>query len=51
MMGQTVTEINQGVLNAGSNPLNIRVDDLASGVYYCTVQAEKQKITQKLIVR
>jgi len=51
MIGQTVNEMDLGVLNQGSNPVHIQISDLSSGVYYITVKTENQKNTQKLIVR
>ncbi len=51
MIGQTVNEIDLGVLSQGNNPVHIQVNNLSSGVYYITAKTENQKNTQKLIVR
>jgi len=50
LVGQTVKEMNLN-LEAGNNPVHLNVDDLASGVYYITVNASGQKHTQKLVVK
>jgi hypothetical protein len=50
LVGQTVKEMKLN-LEAGNNPVHLNVDDLASGVYYITVNANNQKHTQKLVVK
>jgi hypothetical protein len=51
MIGQTVSEMDLGVLNQGNNPVQVQLRNLSSGVYYVTVITENQKNTQKLIVK
>ena len=51
LMGQRVNIINMGTLNAGNNPISLDVSNLPSGIYYCVVQVNGEKTTQKMIVQ
>lgn len=51
MMGQTVQTIPARKLQAGVNELQLNVADLSSGVYFYTVEAGKEVVTKKMIVK
>jgi len=51
MMGQVVKTIPAASFQAGVNPVAIDVTDLTSGVYFYTVEAGKNAITKKMIVK
>ncbi|NQT78344.1 MAG: T9SS type A sorting domain-containing protein [Bacteroidetes bacterium] len=51
MTGQVVKEVKRGVLNHGSTNIGIDVSGLPAGTYICTVKADDEFVTQKLIVR
>jgi hypothetical protein len=51
MMGQTVQAIPARKLQAGVNELQLNVSDLSSGVYFYTVEAGKEVVTKKMIVK
>ncbi|MCC7302631.1 MAG: T9SS type A sorting domain-containing protein [Bacteroidia bacterium] len=50
VMGEMVKEIPAGSMNAGENTLSVDGSDLSSGVYYITVTAGGQTITQKVTI-
>jgi len=52
MMGQVVKTINASNVNANNTQnFQINVSDVASGVYNCTISADGQKMTQKVMVK
>ena len=51
MMGQTVQALPANRLQAGVNELQINVSNLSSGVYFYTVEAGKEAVTKKMIVK
>ena len=51
LMGQTVKVLPAQSMQAGANTVNINVTDLTSGVYFYTVEAGKEAITKKMIVK
>ncbi|MFH1160708.1 MAG: T9SS type A sorting domain-containing protein [bacterium] len=50
MLGQTVLNLNKGYLTAGAQQLTLDVTSLKAGVYFCTVQINGEKYSQKMIV-
>ncbi len=50
MMGQVVYRTDAGQAQAGLNKLSINGSELASGVYFYTVNAGEAKVTRKMIV-
>ncbi|MBC8314685.1 MAG: T9SS type A sorting domain-containing protein [Bacteroidetes bacterium] len=50
MLGQTVMKVDQGYIAAGSQQFTLDTGHLTAGLYFCTVQINSQKYTQKLIV-
>jgi hypothetical protein len=51
LMGQTVKVLPTQSMQAGANTVNIDVTDLTSGVYFYTIEAGKEAITKKMIVK
>jgi hypothetical protein len=51
MMGQTVQALPANKLQAGVNELQLNVSNLSSGVYFYTVEAGKEAVTKKMIVK
>ena len=51
MMGQTVQALPANRLQAGVNEMQINVSNLSSGVYFYTVEAGKEAVTKKMIVK
>ncbi|HZK07539.1 MAG TPA: T9SS type A sorting domain-containing protein [Bacteroidales bacterium] len=51
MMGQTVQALPANRLQAGINEMQINVSNLSSGVYFYTVEAGKEAVTRKMIVK
>jgi hypothetical protein len=51
LMGQTVKQLPARTFTAGANNVTIDVSDLTSGVYFYTVEAGKEAITKKMIVK
>jgi len=51
MMGQTVKELPARTFQAGANTVTLDVSDLTSGVYFYTVEAGKEAVTKKMIVK
>lgn len=51
LTGQLVKSIDLGRTSAGVTNVTIDISDLSSGVYYYTVSANDEQITNKLIVR
>jgi hypothetical protein len=51
MMGQTVQTMPASRLQAGVNEMQINVSNLSSGVYFYTVEAGKETVTKKMIVK
>ncbi|MFA5782450.1 MAG: T9SS type A sorting domain-containing protein, partial [Bacteroidales bacterium] len=50
LIGQKVAEINKGVVSAGSYNLTIDGSKLNSGIYFYTVKAGNNSVTDKMIV-
>ncbi len=51
VIGQLVKEFPAVEMNKGNHPVNVDVSDLSPGVYYCSVEVDEQRLTQKLIVQ
>ncbi len=51
LTGQVVRTLNLGTTSAGIKNVSIDVSNLSAGVYYYTVNAGDEKITNKMIVR
>jgi flagellar hook assembly protein FlgD len=51
LTGQLVKSIDLGRTSAGVTNVTIDISDLSSGIYYYTVSANDEQITNKLIVR
>ncbi|NCU36961.1 T9SS type A sorting domain-containing protein [Candidatus Falkowbacteria bacterium] len=51
MMGQTVQSMPASRLQAGVNEMQLNVSALSSGVYFYTVEAGKEAVTRKMIVK
>jgi hypothetical protein len=49
-LGQTITQVYQGQVNAGLNKFDINTANLSSGIYFVNVLLDNTKITRKLIV-
>lgn len=49
-LGQTISTIYQGQVNAGVNKFDINTSSLSSGVYFVNILLDNAKITRKLIV-
>ena len=50
MLGQKVFEVNKGTVNAGTYTYTFDATMLRSGVYYYTVKAGSQSITNKIVI-
>jgi Secretion system C-terminal sorting domain len=48
--GQEVATLAQGELAAGNHIVEVQTDRLASGVYYCQLQANEKSYSKKLVV-
>ncbi|MEY3052702.1 MAG: hypothetical protein RLY31_2487 [Bacteroidota bacterium] len=48
--GQLMAQTGKQVLSAGSNPLEINMDHLPTGLYYLMMQSEGNRETRKLII-
>jgi hypothetical protein len=51
LMGQTVIVLPTQIMQAGVNTVNINVANLTSGVYFYTVEAGKEAVTKKMIIK
>tara|TARA_R110001592_G_scaffold61993_5_gene189429 strand:- start:143 stop:1240 length:1098 start_codon:yes stop_codon:yes gene_type:complete len=49
-LGQTITQVYQGKVNAGLSKFEINTTNLSSGVYFVNLLLDNTKITRKLIV-
>jgi len=49
--GQKVFEMNYGTQSAGNHTISISSDNLASGVYFYTVNAGNSSVTKKMIIK
>ena len=50
MLGQAVMNLDKGYVTAGLKQFTLDASQLTPGVYFCTVQINGQRYTQKLIV-
>jgi hypothetical protein len=50
LVGQTMMNLNKGVVNSGDHSFNLDATRLTSGVYFYTVKLNNQKVTGKMIV-
>jgi len=51
VIGQTVSTMEFGQLNAGNHKLSLDVSDITSGLYYCTVVVDGQSSTRKIVIQ
>jgi hypothetical protein len=49
-LGQTITQVYQGQVNAGLNKFEINTTKLSAGVYFVNLLLDNTKVTKKLIV-
>lgn len=50
LVGQQVSEINMGTVSSGNHTVTIDASKLTSGIYFYTVKAGENSVTQKMIV-
>lgn len=50
LVGQTMMNLNKGVVTSGDHSFNLDATQLTSGVYFYTVRLNNQKVTGKMIV-
>ncbi|MCX6232584.1 MAG: T9SS type A sorting domain-containing protein [Bacteroidetes bacterium] len=50
IMGRVVRNINQGTQNKGNYNLDIDLNSLTSGTYFCTIKTSTDKATEKLFI-
>ena len=48
--GQQVKQVNYGTRNAGNDLIQVPVSELASGIYFMTMQAGNSTVTRKLVI-
>ena len=48
--GQTIKRMDLGTMNSGNNQITMDVSGLAAGIYFYSVQADDQKVTNKMVV-
>lgn len=49
--GQIVKNLNLGTLNSGSQTINVKVNDLKSGIYVANITIGQQVISKKLVIQ
>jgi hypothetical protein len=50
LMGQTVKNIDLGILRPGNHPMELNISGLKSGIYNLTVRVNNQRTAQKLFI-
>jgi hypothetical protein len=50
LVGQSMMNLNKGVVASGDHSFNLDATQLTSGVYFYTVRLNNQKVTGKMIV-
>lgn len=51
LTGQTVQNMDKGILLAGNHTIRMDVSDLTPGVYYCVINVENERMVRKMVVR
>ncbi len=50
LMGQVISEVDNGLLSAGNHSLTLDVNSLPTGTYLCTIEVDQQKLIKKILV-